>query len=83
MLRLYEREWRRKLAPEIRVSSFFRRVAERLTDNEIDDLFRVTLSDGVLKGVRKRANFDWHRGVIYFAFRHPELGRIFLRGLFR
>lgn len=79
----YEKEWRKILGREIRIGAFFRRIAERLTDKEIDDLFRVTLSDGVLSAVTSKARFDWHRDVIYFALRHPALGRIFLKGLFR
>lgn len=82
-MRKYEERWREKLGWEMRIGSFFRRLAERLTDQEIDDLFRIVQSDGILSAVTKRARFDWHRGVIYFALRHPALGRIFLRGLFR
>lgn len=79
----YEYEWRKKLGREIRIGKFFRRLVERLTDQEIDDLFRVVLSDGVLEGVARKARFDWHRDVIRFALTHPGLGKIFLRGLFR
>ncbi len=79
----YEEEWRHQLGREIKVGSFFRRLAERLTDKEIDDLFRVVQSDGILSAVTSKARFDWHRDVIYFALRHPALGRIFLKGLFR
>ena len=79
----YEKEWRQKLGVEIKIGSFFRRLGERLTDNELDDLFRVVQSDGILASVTKKARFDWHKDVIYFALRHPALGRIFLKGLFR
>ena len=83
MMSGYEKEWRQKLGVEIKIGSFFRRLAERLTDNELDDLFRVVQSDGILASVTKKARFDWHKDVIYFALRHPALGRIFLKGLFR
>lgn len=82
-LRRYDREWRKRLGAEIRIGAFFRRLSERLTDSEIDELFRVVQSDGILNGVARRARFDWHKDVILFALRHPALGRIFLRGLFR
>ena len=81
-MKLYEREWRSKLGREVRIGSFFRRLAERLTDKEIDDLFRVVRSDGVLSAIREKARFDWHKDVVYFALRHPALGRIFLRRIF-
>lgn len=79
----YEQEWRKRLGGEIRIGAFFRHLAERLTDKDIDDLFRVVQSDGILASVTKKARFDWHKDVIYFALRHPALGRIFLKGLFR
>ena len=79
----YERGWRKRLGSEIRIGAFFRRLVERLTDREIDDLFRIVQSDGILSTVTNKARFDWHKDVIYFALRHPALGRIFLKGLFR
>lgn len=82
-MRTYEEIWRGKLGREMRTGSFFRRLAERLTDKEIDDLFRVVQSDGILSAITKKAHFDWHKDVIYFALRHASLGRIFLKGLFR
>jgi flavin-dependent dehydrogenase len=78
----YEEEWRKKLGREIRIAAFFRRLAERLTDKDIDHLFRIVQSDGVLSWVTTKAHFDWHGEVIYFALCHPYLGRIFLKGLF-
>jgi len=82
-MRTYEEIWREKLRREMRTGAFFRRLAERLTDKEIDDLFRVVQSDGILSAITKKVRFDWHKDVIYFALRHPALGRIFLKGLFR
>ncbi len=78
----YEEEWRRRVGREIKVGAFFRRLAERLSDGEIDDIFRIVQSDGILSAVTSKARFDWHKDVIYFALRHPALGRIFLKGLF-
>ena len=68
---------------ERKIGRFFRRLAERLSDREIDDLFRIVQSDGVLSTLTKKARFDWHTDVIRFALRHPALGSIFLRGIFR
>lgn len=82
-MQTYEKIWRGKLGQEMRTGSFFRRLAERLTDKEIDDLFRVVQSDGILSAITKKARFDWHKDVIFFALRHPSLGRIFFSGLFR
>ena len=79
----YEHQWRKKLGREIKSGAFFRSLVERLTDKEFDDLFEIVRSDGILSAVTKKARFDWHRDVIYFTLRHPSMGRIFLKGLFR
>jgi flavin-dependent dehydrogenase len=79
----YERAWRKRIGPEIRTGAMFRKLAEQLTDSDMDDLFRIVQSDGILPSISRNASFDWHRDVIYFVLRHPELGKIFLRGFFR
>jgi len=83
MLRSYEKEWRRRLGGEMRSGAFFRRLVERLTDEEIDGLFRIVQSDGILAAVTSKARFDWHKDIVHFTLRHPAMGKIFLRGLFR
>lgn len=82
-LRSYQEGWREKLGREMKIGRFFRRLAEGLADDEIDALFRVVGSDGILSAIESEARFDWHAGVIRFALRHPSLAKIFLRGLFR
>jgi flavin-dependent dehydrogenase len=82
-LKGYESRWRRQLGREIKIGGFFRRLGEQLKDSEIDDLFRIAMSDGILSAVTSKARFDWHRDVILLALKHPILGRIFLRGLMR
>jgi len=83
ILRGYEKEWRRHLGGEMRSGVLFRRLFERLTDEEIDGLFRIVQSDGILAAVTNKARFDWHKDIVHFTLRHPALGKIFLRGLFR
>jgi len=82
-LRGYEKEWKRVLGGEMRSGAFFRRLVERLRDEELDGLFRIVQSDGILAAVTSKARFDWHKDIVHFALRHPDLGKIFLRGLFR
>jgi len=75
----YEKAWRRKLGVEIAVGSFFRAVAERLTDYEMDEVFSIAQSEGILSCVKKQVRFDRHSGLISFAFRHPSLGWLFCK----
>ena len=82
-LKAYEARWRARLAREIKIGGFFRRLFEHLKDSEIDDLFRIVRSDGILSAVTSKARFDWHKDVILLALKHPSLGQIFLKGLTR
>ncbi|MEK7878344.1 MAG: hypothetical protein AAB285_00640, partial [candidate division NC10 bacterium] len=72
-----------RLGREIKIGGFFRRLFEHLKDSEIDDLFRIVRSDGILRAVTSKARFDWHKDVILLALKHPSLGQIFLKGLTR
>lgn len=82
-LRRYESRWKRKIGRELRAGAAFRRLGERLTDDDLDDVFRLLRADGILPTVREKASFDWHKDLISFVLRHPQLGRIFLKTLFR
>jgi flavin-dependent dehydrogenase len=75
----YERAWRGRIGAEIRAGRLFRRIFERMTGEEIDAVFRVLASDGVLEEVAAEARFDWHRGVILAMLRHPRLSGLLLR----
>jgi flavin-dependent dehydrogenase len=79
----YEKEWRSKLATEIGIGYFCRRLAERFTDQEMDQLFRVLQSDGILSSMQNRIRFDWHKELIWFALRHPTIGQAFRRKIFQ
>jgi len=82
-LKRYEARWRARLGREIKIGGFFRRLFEHLKDSEIDDLFSIVRSDGILSAVTSKARFDWHKDVILLALKHPSLGQIFLKGLTR
>jgi flavin-dependent dehydrogenase len=75
----YERAWRGRIGAEIRAGRLFRRIFERMTGEEMDAVFRVLASDGVLEEVAAQARFDWHRGIILAMLRHPRLSGLLLR----
>lgn len=79
----YEARWRDRLGGEFRMGAFFRRLFEKMRDEEIDQAFQVVSSDGIFAQLSRKANFDWHKEAILFILRHPPLGRLFLTGLFR
>lgn len=75
-LRLYESRWRKHLGAELQAQSMLRTLAERLTDSDIEDLFDLAKTDGLLPLIRKTARFNYHRGIIGALFKHREARRI-------
>jgi flavin-dependent dehydrogenase len=70
----YERRWWQTLGREIRAGALFRRISEKLSDADMDRIFRIVRSDGILNVASKKLRFDWHRELIFFALKHPLLG---------
>ena len=66
----YERAWRGRIGADIRAGRLFRRVFERMTGEEMDAVFRVLASDGVLEDVAAEARLE---------LRHPRLSGLLLR----
>jgi digeranylgeranylglycerophospholipid reductase len=80
-LRRYEVAWRRRLGPELDAQLTLRQLAGRLTDAEIDMLFELARTDGIMPIVRKTARFNQHRELIVSLLKHPPARRIFFRRL--
>jgi digeranylgeranylglycerophospholipid reductase len=80
-LKAYERQWRARCASEFSAQLQLRRVAERLDDAEIDALFDLARTDGVMPIVRQTAQFNRHRDLVLALFRHPPVRQIFYRHL--
>src|SRR5206468_12215001 len=74
----YERTWRRRLGPEIRAQQRLRELAHRMTDVDIEALFDLAATDGVMPIVRETARFNQHRGLILALLRHPPARRVLL-----
>lgn len=80
-LQAYERLWKAKCASEFSAQLQLRRVAERLDDGEIDALFDLALTDGVMPIVQRTARFNRHRDLVIALFKHPPVRQIFYRHL--
>lgn len=78
-LSAYERRWRTRLGFDLKIGTLFRRLFVRMTDQDIDDLFRALHRDGLLGSVSDKVSFDWHGKLILFLLRHPALARILVR----
>jgi geranylgeranyl reductase family protein len=75
----YEKRWRAQLGFDLKVGTLFRRLFARMTDRDVDDLFRTLHADGLLARITEKVSFDWHRELILFLLKHPKLARILLR----
>ena len=73
----YESEWKKKLGRELRVGYWARKLYERLNDNQIEKIFNIMQSSGILDDLSKDTDlsFDWHGGVVSRLFNY----RVFLR----
>ena len=70
-LSVYQQRWRHRLGPEFQAQLALRMLAQRMSDAEIDSLFDLALTDGVMPIVRSTARFNRHRELIWALFRHP------------
>jgi digeranylgeranylglycerophospholipid reductase len=61
----YERRWMGLLKKEILVGHCTRRMCARLSDGQVESLFRLAQTDGIVPIIREKADFDWHSGLIF------------------
>lgn len=72
----YQRAWQKRLGPELDAQLSLRLLADRLSDEEIDTLFELARTDGIMPIVRRTAKFNRHRDLILSLFKHPPVRRI-------
>jgi flavin-dependent dehydrogenase len=77
----YERRWRNRLAAELQAQLSLRLVAHRMTDEDIEHLFELARTDGVMPIVRRTASFNRHRKLIIALLKHPPVRQLLLRRL--
>ena len=75
----YEAQWRAQLGDELDAQLQLRTIAHRLSDREIDSLFELARTDGVMPIVRRTARFNQHRDLIRSLLSHPPARRVLLR----
>jgi digeranylgeranylglycerophospholipid reductase len=74
----YERRWREQLASEVKAQHALRMLAHAMTDRDIERLFDLARTDGVLPIVRRTVSFNHHRKLILALLRHPPVRQIVL-----
>jgi geranylgeranyl reductase family protein len=78
-LAAYEAAWRQRLGAELTWQRILRQIAHRLTDEDIDSLFNLAHTDGIMPIIRRTATFNHHREFIVALLRHPPARRVLLR----
>jgi flavin-dependent dehydrogenase len=77
----YEREWRARFGFELKIQLAFRNHGQRLTDRDIEELFDLVRTDGIMPLLKKTADFNQHRALILALLRHKQFRSIFRRTL--
>ena len=75
----YQRTWRRRLGPELEAQLSLRLLANQMSDEQIDELFELAQTDGIMPIVRRTARFNRHRDLIVSLFKHPPARKLFFR----
>jgi geranylgeranyl reductase family protein len=60
----YDDAWRSALRKEILVGHFARRIFARFTDSQIERLFELARTDGIIPLMQTEGRFDWQSGLI-------------------
>ncbi len=62
----YQREWWKRLGPELRIGYWARRLYESLSDRQVDKIFDIIKSNGINEALLKAEDlsFDWHSRVV-------------------
>ena len=77
----YQREWRRRFMREFGAQLALRMLAHRMSDEAIDTMFELSLSDSVLPILRRAARFNQHQPFIRELLAHPPARRLLFRTL--
>jgi geranylgeranyl reductase family protein len=80
-LAVYERRWRERLSAELQAQTRLRLLAHRMTDSDIEQLFDLARTDGVMPIVRRTASFNRHRKLILALLKHPPVRQLLLQRL--
>jgi len=75
-LRPYTEQWRERMSDELQAQLSLRLIAHRMSDQDIEALFELALTDGVMPIVRRTASFNRHRKLILALLKHPPVRQL-------
>ncbi len=73
----YQRAWRRKLGRELRTGHWARKLFERMSERQIDRVFKIIRSSGIDEALLKDKDitFDWHSRAIMSLLKYQLITR--------
>lgn len=77
----YQADWRKRLGPELSSQLALRRIAQGLTDDDIDGLFDLARTDGIMPLIQRTAVFNHHRAFIVALLKHPPARRLLFKAV--
>ncbi|MBN1570161.1 MAG: NAD(P)/FAD-dependent oxidoreductase [Acidobacteria bacterium] len=78
-LSIYQHLWKERLMEEIEAQLTLRLLMQRLTDDEVESIFDLWLTDGLMPLIRKTVAFNHHRKLIAAMIRYPAMRKILFR----
>jgi len=63
-LSVYEKNWKKEIQKEILVGYYTRKICEKLSDSQVENMFQIARNNGVIPLIKKKGNFDWQSDVI-------------------
>ncbi len=75
----YEREWKRKIARELKMGYWVRRFYEHLSDRQIDKIFDIMKANGIIDALLKAddLSFDWHGEAMVGLLGRGAIAKVF------
>lgn len=78
-LSLYQRRWQERLIAEVDAQLTLRLLLQRLTDDELEVIFDLWATDGLMPLIRKTATLNHHRKLITAITKYPAMRKILFR----
>ena len=73
----YEKAWRAAMQREIVLGRMARRVCARLTDAQMERIFYLAQTDGIIPIIREKGDFDWHGDLILALVKRLSFMKVF------
>jgi geranylgeranyl reductase family protein len=76
-LAVYEKLWKKKIMKEILVGYYARKLCRKLSDAQIEKLFLLAKSNGIIPYIKENGRFDWHGDLILGLIKKAAVFRAF------